>query len=121
MSSTSGRTYKTNAAIGFGSPSITFTTGVCAGLTYETEGNPTSRPVTLAERQNGAGQPNGAVQVEGAATKQVTAQLATAATPSPQSGDEFVEGGVTFFVGEVGDVREQAGIWKVTFGAREKI
>lgn len=121
MASTAGRTYKTNPAIGFGSPSITFTTGVGAGLVYETEGNPTNRPVTLVERQNGVGQPNGAVQVEGAATKQVTLQLATAATPVPQSGDEFVENGVTFFVGEVGDVKEQAGIWKVTISAREKV
>ena len=53
MPSTAGRIYKTNAQIGFGSPTITFTTGVCAGLTYITEGNPTTRPVTLAERQDG--------------------------------------------------------------------
>jgi hypothetical protein len=121
MPSTSGRIYKTNAQIGFGSPSITFTTGVAAGQTFITEGNPTTNPVTLAERQDGDGKPNGAVQVEGAATKQITAQKATAAQPVPQSGDEFIEDSVTYFVGEVGLVREQAGIHKFTFTAREKI
>lgn len=121
MPSTAGRITKTTATIGFGSPSITFTTGVAAGLTFITEGNPTTRPVTLAERQDGNGAPNGAVQVEGAATKQVTAQKATAAQPTPQSGDEFIEDSVTYFVGEVGEVKEQAGIWKFTFAAREKI
>jgi hypothetical protein len=121
MPSTAGRIYKTNAAIGFGSPSILFTTGVCAGLTYITESNPTDRPVELAERRNGLNQPNGAVQVEQAATKQVVAQMATSASPVPQSGDEFIEDGVTFFVGQVGTPREQNGIWKVNFAAREKI
>lgn len=121
MPSTAGRTYKTNAAIGFGSPTITFTTGPAIGLTFETENNPTENPVELFERKNSVNQPNGAVQVEGAATKQVVAQMATAATPVPLSGDEFVEAGVTYFVGQITKPREQNSIWKFSFSAREKI
>lgn len=121
MPSTAGRITKSNAAIGFGSPSITFTTGAAAGLTFITESNPTENPVELIERKDGQNKPNGFVMVEGAATKQVTAQLSSSAVPYPQSGDEFVEDSVTYVVGQMTKPKEQGGIWKFSFQAREKI
>jgi len=116
-----GNIFKTSAGIGFGSITIIPTTGAGAGLVYILESWTPTAPVEQADRKDHLNRPNGFVQVEQGATAQATAQLATAATPVLSPGDEFVVDGKTYVVGEVTAPKEQNGIWKFTFPAREKV
>jgi hypothetical protein len=116
-----GNIYRTNATLGFGSITIVPTTGAGAGRTYILENWTPTNPAELAERKDNLNRPNGAVQVEQAATAQATAQLENASTPALSPGDEFVVDGITYFVREPTAPKEQNGIWKFTFTARQKI
>lgn len=116
-----GNIYKTSAGIGFGSITITPTTGPGLGVTYILESWTPVAPVEVADRKDNLNRPNGFVQVEQGATAQAVAQLAAANTPVMTPGDEFVVDGKTYVTGEVTAPKEQNGIWKFSFPAREKI
>lgn len=115
--------YKSNSALGWGSIviSILTSTGPDVTTTYICESWTPVAPVEIAERKNQLNEPNGFVQVDQARTVSVVAQLATATTPVPARGAEFTVDTIVYVVGEVTTPKEQGGIWKFSFNAREKI
>ena len=85
----------------------------------------TSSGLTLLERQNELGAPNGVVGIAQAATGNAKLQLATSAVAIPDAGDEFSatidSTAITFFITERSLPEEQAGFKTVDISFRQSI
>jgi hypothetical protein len=119
--------YTTGATLPFGAGTLTPTTGNYVNTTYILESFDVTTPLTVVERQNANGGPNGAVAFQDAKTATGVIQMAStnAADMFPEIAAEFtrvVRGTTTtFFFTNFSDPEEIRGFKKSNFQAREKI
>lgn len=119
--------YTTTSTLPFGAGTLTPSTGNYTNTTYILESFEVTTPLTVIERLNANGGPNGAVAFQDARTVTGTLQMAStnAADAFPEAGAEFIRSvrgtNVTFFFTNFTDPEEIRGFKKSNFQAREKI
>ena len=119
--------YTTTATLPFGAGTLTPTSGNYTNTTYILESFDVTTPLTVIDRMNANGGPNGAVAFQDARTATGVLQMATtnAADMFPEAAAEFVRSvrgtNVTFFFTNFSDPEEIRGFKKSNFQAREKI
>lgn len=119
--------YTTTSTLPFGAGTLTPTTGNYTNTTYILESFEVTTPLTVIDRLNANGGPNGAVAFQDARTATGVIQMAStnAADAFPEAASEFVRSvrgtNVTFFFTNFTDPEEIRGFKKSNFQAREKV